>query len=71
MGVFQSAYSIGMFAGPPISTQLAELYGISYMSAVTATAILVVGIILSLFYNNKLNKTNQENPISKISNKNQ
>jgi DHA1 family multidrug resistance protein-like MFS transporter len=51
MGVFQSAYSIGMFAGPPISTRLVEICGISTMSIIVAIFTIVLGTVLFLQFN--------------------
>lgn len=57
MGVFQSAYSIGMFFGPPISTWFAELWGISTMSLIVAIALLVFAIILFILFDRHLMKS--------------
>ena len=47
MGLFQSVYSIGMFAGPWISGILASLMGIRAMLGVTAFVCLAVGVLLT------------------------
>ncbi len=45
MGLHQSVYAIGMFAGPAFSGAIAEAIGIQPMFAVTAVACLVLGLI--------------------------
>ena len=45
MGLHQAVYAIGMFAGPWLSGLLANSLGISPMLAITAGAILVVGLL--------------------------
>lgn len=49
MGVHQSVYSIGMFAGPWLSGILAASMGLKPMFAVTAIASLVLGVLGSLW----------------------
>ncbi len=44
MGVYQSVYAIGMFAGPWLSGILAERIGLQPMFAVTAAACLALGL---------------------------
>jgi|LDZU01.1.fsa_nt_gi MFS family permease len=56
MGIFQSIYSIGMFAGPPVSTLIAEKFGISFMSVLVAVFISIVGPLLILLYNDLILK---------------
>jgi MFS family permease len=46
MGLHQSVYAIGMFAGPWLSGFLADAIGIRPMFGVTAFACLAVGIVL-------------------------
>jgi predicted MFS family arabinose efflux permease len=45
MGLHQSVYALGMFAGPWLSGILAKAIGIQPMFAVTAVAILIVGLV--------------------------
>jgi MFS family permease len=45
MGLHQAVYAIGMFAGPWLSGLLANSLGISPMFAITAGAILIVGLL--------------------------
>ncbi len=45
MGLHQSVYAIGMFAGPWLSGIMAEAIGIQFMFGVTAGAALVLGFI--------------------------
>ena len=45
MGLHQAVYAIGMFAGPWLSGLLSNSLGISPMFAITAGAILVVGLL--------------------------
>jgi DHA1 family multidrug resistance protein-like MFS transporter len=47
MGLFQSLYSIGMFAGPWVSGILADAMGIRPMLGVTTVACLVPGVLLT------------------------
>jgi MFS family permease len=47
MGLFQSLYSIGMFAGPWVSGMLADAIGIRPMLGVTAAACLVPGVLVT------------------------
>jgi MFS family permease len=49
MGVHQSVYSIGMFAGPWLSGILAASMGLKPMFAVTAIASLVLGVLGSFW----------------------
>ena len=46
MGLHQSVYAIGMFAGPWLSGILADAMGIRWMFGVTAFACLTVGVLL-------------------------
>jgi MFS family permease len=46
MGLHQSVYAIGMFAGPWLSGMLADAMGIRPMFAVTAVGCLAVGLLL-------------------------
>ena len=47
MGLFQSVYSIGMFAGPWVSGLLAHAMGIQPMLGVTAFVCLTLGLLLT------------------------
>ncbi|MBN1937689.1 MAG: MFS transporter [Anaerolineae bacterium] len=47
MGLHQSVYALGMFAGPWLSGVLAEWLGIRPMLGVTAAAVVIVGLALS------------------------
>ncbi|MBN1583545.1 MAG: MFS transporter [Anaerolineae bacterium] len=49
MGLHQSVYAIGMFAGPWACGKLADLVGIRPTFGITAGAVLVVGLIISRF----------------------
>jgi MFS family permease len=44
MGLHQSVYAIGMFAGPWLSGILADAIGIQPMLGVTAFAVLAIGL---------------------------
>jgi MFS family permease len=46
MGLHQSVYAIGMFAGPWLSGILADGMGIRWMFGVTAVACLAIGLLL-------------------------
>jgi predicted MFS family arabinose efflux permease len=46
MGLHQSVYAIGMFAGPWLSGMLADAIGIRQMFVVTALACLVIGLVM-------------------------
>jgi MFS family permease len=46
MGLHQSVYAIGMFAGPWLSGILADAIGIRWMFGVTAVASLALGLLL-------------------------
>jgi MFS family permease len=46
MGLHQSVYAVGMFAGPWLSGILADAMGIRWMFGVTAFACLTVGVLL-------------------------
>jgi MFS family permease len=54
MGVFQSIYSIGMFAGPPVSTYLAEVFGIPAMAIIISVAVLIIGTSITMVYMKKI-----------------
>ena len=45
MGLHQSVYAIGMFAGPWLSGILAEAIGIRPMFGLTAVASLILGVL--------------------------
>ncbi|MHB1296717.1 MAG: MFS transporter [Anaerolineae bacterium] len=49
MGLHQSVYAIGMFAGPWLSGILADAMGIRPMFGVTAAAVLVLGVLGTRF----------------------
>jgi MFS family permease len=45
MGIHQSVYALGMFAGPAVSGWLADLVGLQPMFAATAVGCLVLGLL--------------------------
>lgn len=47
MGLHQSVYAIGMFAGPALSGPLADLVGIRAMFGITGIACLAVGLLVT------------------------
>jgi len=47
MGLHQSVYAIGMFAGPALSGLLADMIGIRPMFGVTAAACLIIGLLVT------------------------
>lgn len=49
MGLHQSIYAIGMFAGPWLSGMLAKAVGLQTMFLVTSAGVLAAGLILSRF----------------------
>jgi predicted MFS family arabinose efflux permease len=50
MGLHQSVYAIGMFAGPWLSGILANQFGIQPMFAMTAAVIAITGIFGSRYF---------------------
>jgi MFS family permease len=53
MGLHQSVYAIGMFAGPWLSGVLADVIGIRQMFGVTALACLATGLVMIRMLPNK------------------
>jgi len=45
LGLHQSIYAIGLFAGPWLSGILADSFGIQPMFAITALACLILGVL--------------------------
>jgi len=60
MGIFQSIYSIGMFAGPPVSTRLAEAYGIPAMTGIIGFLVLPIGFLMIYLYRAKTRNLAEE-----------